>query len=1068
MSKSGTILQDWQTYTWNRRKRTESYLYRGDEADDPETGDLFRTKARITGDGAYITEESFAIITDDIDAATVTQAHGAVGHGDAELAVASFRSPYPFMPAFEIEDQQHATWQMHLARYRQLLKNPSFDIDLGTAGNGWSWAGNVPPWSSTGGIDGGACIGDGGLSSWATWQSCYITGWESVEGLRTLFRCKVYSTDSDDTYRVRVLADGTTVISDTTAVAVAATSTWQIVELVGSIPSGTSFIDIELSAAAVGEFDNAASVRFDACELRIGNFSAELISNGGFNAGTTGWTAASGTWAVNAADAFEGAAGLRCASAGTAELYADFTPPTGYAERGTAHIRFAAKPTSQGEIDVILEARTAAEAVVASATWDATDFAGEGYRERDLFLDVDDATIDHFRVRLVQTLNLGVGSVNPCSMDAFTLRLHRELHPTKVYQVASFADTPEQAFPSSARAWELLGGPRPTHIYLFDGPFSDTSVQNEVYPSPHPLTLLGDATLGEVFAGVRVGSSYAAKACMGQVGEASGAQGAQMQTAAAFSCDGATPWILAIPFRMHATDTSAPLAGSYDGTRGWRVEWNDSGGAGLKLIVRGDTTVTGTLSGRNYMDGCPHVVFVKYVPGSNQITFWTEAEALASPLTVPANSHNQVGVVLGALPSAAGVDTADTQVPYTVGWSGALGADDFDDSDPLTAAWWTHGTDPTGLISAYSVSESMYGVVQSDADGVIMGAYPKSSVPIFEYAANKRGASWHAASVNRWRNPYWFTWGSQGAPTETMRYGEDASRMKRSIHITGDGAGVDYRYFSVTPGAAGYVTVVVVARRPAGAPAGSDGRIILADSSGVVKDSATITLTALWQRFEAVLAWDNATANARVGFGLDQDGDEMELHPVGGVYYTAGSAGYAPYGLPLSPLASTTTPAAHGLSLDQTLSLNFNKEGEIHVIGACDEAAPASRKILEVHGGGDEEKRALAVDASSDLAGSMFAEDGSETSASAAGPADWRDEWNARLRWNYGGLMNDTGLGAQVHSDSADATVWTFGAFDPNVGARTLNQVDVGHSSGSLVLSGLVARVMLSSRERPK
>ena len=1073
-TKVDDILQEWQTWTWLRRRDDLSVYYRPDDSDDrmDATGShsavTYNQQARIVGDGAYqpiVDESDWADINVDIDAASQITSYESLGHGDYDLRLVSHRTW--LFGSFDTSSYQAPTLRLHLARYRQLLRNPTFTEGVDFK-DGWTFTG-----FATAGTGMSADYrGIGGLGSSQNWQGEEIIDVEAMkpEGLIARLRYYVLNTDADDTFDVQIYAlDASMATLDSHARGDTSPGTSSFTAYTDELrlPAGTKYVKVIIKSDAVGEFDTSAGVIFSGLDFRLGDMGAELVTNGGFNSATTGWTVESGTWSVGSSSPAEGAGYLQCAATGAAVIHQEFTPAQGYMTRGTLHTRFLARYTSDA-LRMLVEVRTSSGTLVNVGQWDIDATLADGnWRFYDVFLDVADDTADHVRVTFQQITN--ASGANDCNIDDVRCVMFKELHPTDTWQVALWDNTPEQSWPTTTYAWANdYGTTSPETIHLFNGAAADTTIDNEIptaVPSFTRLSLIGDAVLGGAFAGARSGSAYSSKGCLYVPGESGTAgSGAQFAQLASLSCDGSQIWTATVAFRLWPTQWHNYILSSqnFDTTEyGWSVQW-DNVSEQLTLTVSGSGgTHTGSLSGAGYADGTIHYVTVQYNGATDSITMWTELEQLGAALTVETGSDNSVNVVVGG---AAGFESPDIQIGYLATWGDVTNAKaDID-------AWWTHGSDPSALLSAYTMSHSGHGRVDSDADGEVVGAYATNQYPIFQNTNlstyGTRGLSTHKAHTNFVQDYYLSgLWSTDGSPTITERSGMDASRMQRAIQIAG--TNTDFlRTNLFTPGGSGTVGVVFWAR----AATAHNMRVTLQDDTGTEATHHDFVITTTWAKYSYQFVWAGPTAQARMCFAGSDTGSSqtVEIHPIMGVYFDS-------VVLDLPNVVMWTGGGACSASHPQVdLSLtHFIYEGEIAVTALCDSNVPdVGQTVMNVNNGSDDhDRRLLWVDGGGDMSCRLYGSTGTYDFASASSAiSDWDYEWTGRLRWNWGDLMNGTTQEGQVHGEQsgtvATGTAWGDGGWSGD-GASPLSSFDLMHLDGANELSGLVARVEIASRERP-
>ena len=397
---------------FKRRQRTALTLIRGDKADEtPETDTINEIQARINADRNQVNIDT--LLTPTTTLSELVSLDGGVAWGDGRVEVESVRT----------FDNERGVGNIlrtfrrpgvpgNIRFYRQLLVNPSFDD--ATDFRGWTTVSGSPITSTSG------TFGDVGKKATAAAPGTDIelsqivpligldmNGHEArcefnMVGLNVL--------DDDVEVIVESLDSGLSVVDTATSGAIIPNSVteWQReVVTLSNISDDAESIRVRVLMSLNG----VPGVEVDALDLRVGDFSAQLLSNVDFETGdVTSWTEISGTWRVlgstSGTDPLADSNMLigPVSLVSTHEIQQDASLPAFNQPGDTIWLRWwQANIAADDEGHVILEARDGGGVLTSVATTAEEITPEDTWARRDLFLKVPTGTTT-IRVRVITTL----------------------------------------------------------------------------------------------------------------------------------------------------------------------------------------------------------------------------------------------------------------------------------------------------------------------------------------------------------------------------------------------------------------------------------------------------------------------------------------------------------------------------------------------------------------------------------------------------------------------------------------------------------------------------------------
>jgi hypothetical protein len=1019
----GIVDENMARVVWNRRQRAEIEIDRGDDADDIETGTVYDIDCKVELD------TSWTELDGDMNDTKAYPKFETVGHGPAEIRVVA-------------EDDTHEAFQdpiidFILARYRQLLLNPTFNNDNGSGGlDHWDTKAGAPAITSNNPLDVyGYSVGNV-TGSWTLNQKVWIDKFFPV-GLQARLRFYACGSDPTDSTIITLAAlDSSNVVQGSVNTgAISPTTTWTSHNLLLTLPATTAKLEITITSTQGATFNEQ---QFDEFDLRIGDFTPQQLLNPQFNVNVASWTPVSGTWAVST-PAFEGANAVRCTTSGSHELYQEVLLPVGYKDTGTAWLKgWIANITSVDDTgELVMEARNAGGVLDSITTGVLSYAANSKWRDSDLYLDLPDGT-DRIRVRFL-VVNPGSASVH---LDDVQLVMFKNLHPDVHDDTMDFSEPTQQTWPDTARGWTDLAAPPPYAIWLFGESlgteFADSLNTNS--DNLFHLLKIGTPDLAETLAGFYDGTNLVNKLCFET--EDGQQQGGEIHELSKLSIDGENSFVALLVFRAHdAVGGYQPLMGSMDG-QGWTVGMNSTGQVRATVTSDSPITVNYDLT-EDYGGAVPHYIAFQYNATTGKFRVWSDRQQSVSTTSIPSGDCTNLSkVVIGGGPVG---NSLSAQFAYGVLWRGS-NAKDLVPSD--TDAWWNHARDPSNFIDSYDPKDIVAGDVDSDSDGIVVGRFSQEQIALFRntgLTANK-GIIMHQAQTNLVDpDPNSSSWVEEGSPSVTKRFGVDAERWHRSVKVSTDNVDA-YRPPAITA-ASGNIAVVWYAK----GDSPHNARLVLWNTLKTVSVVHDYAVTTAWQRFEHVFAWGGSTAAFELWFHGSDDGTKriIELSTPLGVYF---GKNYVPF--VIHP--RTAALAAATGSLNNVLPDEFQEEGEISITGICEQNSPGvGTPIIDIHNGtNNNDRRFLSVTGAYYFLFTHY--DGVGGSQADSLAAAWDSEWVARGRWNIGGMLEDRTKFSGAHYNTTDnyGHVATF-----STTTVILDEIDLG------ALGALISEVRITSRE---
>jgi hypothetical protein len=961
--------------------------------------------------------------------------------------------------------------------WRNLLCNVNFDYGIESfTGRPWGWG-------QGSGLSGTTVIGSSSFSlqrktsgdgshflstsdtAYEAEQSMPVTSWHG-RGMTAVAVIYIRNANSDanDTGRITLLTESTTLATGTATAG--PTANWSRLRLATTMNSD-KFLKMKIRADEVAVGGTAAAdTCFAEAELRLGQLLDNVLLNYSFESGLTSWTTDAGTMTTAATVASPSANYATNATAANSQIHQDYTfaSPAGWDTGSTAFLTcFRGSTIANNTGEVIVQALDGSSNVLASGTTGAEVFATLNvWNKRTVFCDVPDGTT---KIRVIFKANYSSGATSGHMIDEVALWIAKDL-------VTGSMDGADTINNGGSNDVTLRGRFAMNARYQLNLDFATPTIQPTpttwqefvlAYPTlPVPTRVLGGYDMGGLEIAWTDATTHAPAKMAGQFGggvgsinaygfsRASGSAAPHLAAIragiASYAAPSlATPFTCAILYRVDEPGfaTACGLIGRMDLAQGWGLELNASGQPTAILRGAGATSKTVSL-GRSGADGAVHLAVIVNDPVAQLLYVYDEAGSAS------VSTASGLGEILGAAASChlrIGRDADDRDV-----LPGHIARAWFWEGTALTSAQvlalWGYAKDPTGKITTYTRTAlaAWSGPADDAGETIVVGSASQVAIPYKAKLATATGAgdltvgmsatgyglAVGRASTNRIQS-FDFTNASFWLPDASTVLTQgviDPTGRPRGVTIAGN-ASNGLTAIGVAVGAfANAVGLTFWARGTAGT---NNLTIELRTSAGALVTSTTVSLTALWKRYDVSLAWAGATATCRWRFVSSSGALTFDL---GGVVHSAEHTSSNMMQPALIPLAATTH-GDYNATIATTIPAQFNSEGEIVAYlndWAVDPAKVAAATLVQVKNGTNtKNQRELQTISTGKLR--LAHTDGAASPATVnsdvtpAGGLAGRVV-KARARWSRADMLDTNApMTAQVaYSDDATATVQLGGA----------------------------------------
>lgn len=1036
---------------WRTRDRLKTIITRGDAAAETmESGSTIDLRARKTG----LAPLSEVNVVTGLSAATVSYAGmplGRAGHGTIYVAPRS-------------QNANGRTWQdpsltISAPHWRNLLPNGDFSD---AAMTGWTTVTGTPSVLTSGAPDtNGHYVANGSPSvGLEIAHTIDIAGYQA-DGMAVFLEWYDKNTTPGNTTTLTIIAQdisGSHLGSDATSTVTPSTTTWTRHELsYTALPTGTTQIKIDAVLAPGAEMTNI--------RVRVGQLSSQIVLNNDFEAGAlTSWTQFSGSWAVSSTTPYAG--GWCAKSTATGSLRQAPALPSGY-EYGTVVVSCA-----RGEVDgtttthdsgtLTVLALDAGSATLTSVTT-GSETIGSGnakaWAPRLLTLALPAGT-----AFIGVQFDSGAHTANAwcAAIDDVTVRIYKHLDPDASIDLR--LDTPvTQAMPSDRAQWII---PYPL-VQVPDVMFDFTSARPTL--GGVDMAAGADVILGGKFVGSWNGVSSSTVSCAEFTSAAASEDINSMSNTTFANFDGSTSFTVSATVRFDGESNigaARGICGRMDVT-GWSLEIGTDGKARAHLEGAGSQTVSG---GIVLTDGAPHRVTMVYNAGTSTVHIIDEDGTDRSASTASVGNFSQAGIAFRIGRRGTSQTAMRGQIARLYMWtSTAMAAADI-------GSTWTLGKDPSGTaISTYTRTGAWALAAHPDTDGVLIARHSTTQVGLaYDTAMASDGTGWGLASqasitnlvptIDMENTTYWKQ--GAGAQVTIRQQGPEGYYNAAKIHHTGGGVSTDYLELQGSTLGAGNPTAIWYYRNPSGV--NSTIKVELADSTGAVIDTFSFSAgsSTLWQRKTHTFTWTNPTATGRFRFYSTSGGTTQDIL-VSPIIFVAqlGAGGILPIGIPTGANNGATASAAASTTSNQSFTAQMNSEGEVYVEPLLTTAAGGGvGTFANIHNvSNSNDRRRLYTGSASNANFDHYDGAGSSSTQSLA-VADYAAAVAPqRGRWCRIGTLPTTARTAEIRNGAGSASVrgatWT-----PSTTATS--RLDIGHSNGSDVLTGVIRRVKVTSREQ--
>ena len=856
------------------------------------------------------------------------------------------------------------------------------------------------------------------------------------------------TSDANDTIAVSMVerdAAGATLA--THSIAATHPTAWDRYQVdVASLDPALDTVRVDLTAAIASAGDGGdthADIGVTEVELRVGQFTDQLLLNAEFGSGLTSWTQSVGTWQVLTATLYGSPAYVRPNDGASATLYQDVTPPTGYARNATAVLwcgRMNDAASDTGKVTIQALDAGAPPAVLASATTGDEAMASTNvWSRRYLTLDLpaDTATV---RVKFEATRVSGT-PLNACFSDP-RLRIFKALDATvDIDHVLN--DPPRLRIPANRAEWvAAFPTVTPPNVAMYAG-----REIGELGIEPL-LEAVGSAAFnGEFVCDEGRADGRRRTSCMDLYG---GTVRVAPVGNSFLNFRSTEDWCVAVVYKGGTWQgNEVGLIGRSNAiTVGWEL-YLDAGGVPTANVFGpgGIATVADATSPPPPDCGEMRVAILHYAHATHMLSLITERGLVASDDVSAAGEFRTPDPEQPSGGISASSSALNGQIARIWSWRGTATPTAATLSSLATP--WT--VDPVAGAAELSPRAGAFATVDgSDADGLMVRTWPKGVVPyVLSDEIGDMAIVAQAAATNlaTWDLSSWSTVSGTVARAACPVTGIHEGRTIASA--SGGGA----RSPTMALGAAGtiYVTICYVA--PDGA-----GSLVLEDNSGSTVASVSIPQSDTATTLETSLAWSGATGgNGKIRVTSGDVARTLTLSPIAYVGTTATAPRVIPGPGSCGAVAPSITVAPTTLA---------NHEGELLVDATCLDAGTFTLARLW-NGSNANDNRQVRVNAGT-VEGKHATSGASNTSATIAVPTlDLGARYTARLRWARCGLVDGNSSeytsiridnGVDVDTATGRSSTWTASATEAT-------QLDVGHDNGSDVATGHIARVRIRARE---
>lgn len=809
---------------------------------------------------------------------------------------------------------------------------------------------------------------------------------------------------------------------------------------------------------------NSPNTALTETECRVGTFQSNVLANPSFETGTTSsWTNITNSF-VTGTPGF--GPSVFYASGGafaTSQIRQEYSLPSGWEIGATAFVTCFRLQTTTGDTgEVRLSAIDGSGAVLTSGTTGVENMTSlSNWQKRTIFCDVPDGTVK-IRVDLVANRAGGAGLSTAC-FDEIILWVAKDQAP-RYRKVLDFGTPTTQPMPPTVGDFQLAfpSLPEPDHVFGGGNTFNEKELlwTDQVSHNVGKLTGQFGGVTYQPEVDQTIPSSYGTSSVNAYVfTRGSGSSAVHLAAAHQGYSIGAYPLVQAFSVAVIYTVDEQTyggrcgLVGRMDLGQGWGLELDSTGHITAVLRGAGGTTITVSTT-RTSVEGGRHIGGLVFDPVAATLTVFDEIGSATVSTTglgeiqgTSAACHLRIGR------SADDADVLPGMIARVFLFDAALTSGQF-------ASFWTLGEDPTGLITTYTRSGTVWHTVPSDNSGEVIACaapaqiaqpwipalaqndtfitdgatYP--SPPYYQtYKQSGHGLAYGRSSANRitsWDFTNASVWTPDGATTLTQGV-VDASGRARGVTVLGNATN-GIKVVSVGVGAvARNVSLSFWAR---GTPGTNNLTVELLTGTAALVTSTTVSLGFPWKRYDVVLAFSGATATCQWRLRSSSGSLTFDLTSVvhSSEMSTTTTMVPALIALPGSSTGDVSVTVA------TTLPIEFNSEGEILFTGTMlrnpdATLSPAAGTLVQVKNGSNtKNQRELQILAAGTvrLAHTDGAASPATVNSTLATPSSTLTGVvvKARGRWNRLGTLDPNGaFFAQVAlADSAHGTITYGGA----------------------------------------
>jgi hypothetical protein len=593
---------------------------------------------------------------------------------------------------------------------------------------------------------------------------------------------------------------------------------------------------------------------------------------------------------------------------------------------------------------------------------------------------------------------------------------------------------------------QSFGSSNATHRYLLQetsGNYADTGTGTAA-----DIDTFVTGYQGQAAPGVWNGSSYVAL----NAWETSAATSlASVSDSSVFDSNNTDLYFRSI-FRFHDNDSVGKrIMSKRTGTNaGWDVILNSTGTINVTIEDDLGNSVVVTVTG-NHGDGALHYIEFFYDASADEITVNTDLDS--------GNSATSTAAVTGTLTTAANWTIGNTSGVARLQWLMCEGAEGAAAATMFAeTGWWTHASDPTGLLT----TQTRGSLISVPVANGYVGHFTDDTLPIGWHSAfsdtNKLGLYCNSAVTNLAASSEDFTsgWTNSGT-TDTANSADAPDGFRSATLLTATATNGQIRdSFTVSTDTEYTLSVWIKESTP-----GATGRVIFYDATGAAEIAATAyTATGTWQRVSVTGTTPGFIFTGRLDIEIDTDtesiyiwGAQAELGSDAGAYIRTSGA-------------SAALTACDYIATGTAGQWMKSATGEIEAVHVLAKRLSGNKYVVTAYHNVNEDIRSIGYQVTGTTCRGVVYDDAGVLAASINnGTETFIDtEVTTVLRWDAAGaLAVGGGADAEITFQGIESAT-DIGTFDAS--NELIDTLVIGNwRSGSSEMDGFIQRVRVWDAE---